>query len=297
MDKIVHTENLTKKYKFNYALKDFNITINKGDIYGLIGVNGAGKSTLIKIIAGITEQTDGTIELFDNKHSLMTARSKIGAIIENPSFYPNLSASENLKYYATVLGIKNTQVVTDLLIKVKLDPTSKQPFKQFSLGMKQRLGIAFALLNNPEFIILDEPTNGLDPVGILELRDVINTLNQQGVTFLICSHILSELSQIATKYGIVHKGKFIKEFTNEDVEKLTQDTVDIKPSYKDIFKSFLDAMYYDYVIKDGVFTVTIQDINEFVKHLVENNVSIISITQNKTSLEDIFLSSIKEATV
>ena len=297
MDKVVHTENLTKKYKFNYALKDFNITINKGDIYGLIGVNGAGKSTLIKIIAGITEQTDGTIELFDNKYGLMTARSKIGAIIENPSFYPNLSASENLKYYATVLGIKNTQVVTDLLIKVKLDPTSKQPFKQFSLGMKQRLGIAFALLNNPEFIILDEPTNGLDPVGILELRDVIHTLNQQGVTFLICSHILSELSQIATKYGIVHKGKFIKEFTNEDVEKLTQDTVDIKPSYKDIFKSFLDAMYYDYVIKDGVFTVTIQDINEFMKHLVENEVSIISITQNKTSLEDIFLSSIKEATV
>ena len=297
MNNVVYTKNLTKKYKFNYALKDFNITINKGDIYGLIGVNGAGKSTLIKIIAGITEQTSGELSLFDNQYNMMAARSKIGAIIENPSFYPNLSATENLMYYATVLGIKNTTIVKELLIKVKLDPASKQPFKQFSLGMKQRLGIAFALLNNPEFIILDEPTNGLDPVGILELRDVIATLNQQGVTFLICSHILSELSQIATKYGIVHKGKFIKEFTNNDINQLTQDTVEVKAVDTNIVKAFLDDMNYEYNIKDDIFIITIQNINEFMKHLVENEVSIISITQNKTSLEDIFLSSIKEATV
>lgn len=296
MERIVYANNLTKKYKYNYALSDFNITINKGDIYGLIGVNGAGKSTLIKIIAGITEQTSGEMTLFDNKYNAMKARSKIGAIIENPSFYPNLSASENLSYYATVLGIKDAQIVTDLLVKVKLDPLSKQPFKQFSLGMKQRLGIAFALLNNPEFIILDEPTNGLDPVGILELRDVINTLNQQGVTFLICSHILSELSQIATKYGIVHKGRFIKEFTNDDINHLTQDTVEVKSFDTNIFKKFLDAMHYEYKIKDDIFIITIHDINEFMKNLVENDVSIVSITQNKTSLEDIFLSSIKEAT-
>ena len=297
MERIVYANNLTKKYKYNYALKDFNITINKGDIYGLIGVNGAGKSTLIKIIAGITEPTSGELSLFDNQYGMMAARSKIGAIIENPSFYPNLSATENLMYYATVLGIKDTKIVKELLIKVKLDPASKQPFKQFSLGMKQRLGIAFALLNNPEFIILDEPTNGLDPVGILELRDVIATLNQQGVTFLICSHILSELSQIATKYGIVHKGKFIKEFTNNDINQLTQDTVEVKASDTNIMKAFLDDMNYEYNIKDDIFIVTIQNINEFMKNLVENKVSIISITQNKTSLEDIFLSSIKEATV
>lgn len=297
MERIVYANNLTKKYKYNYALKDFNITINKGDIYGLIGVNGAGKSTLIKIIAGITEQTSGELSLFDNQYGIMVARSKIGAIIENPSFYPNLSATENLMYYATVLGIKDTKIVKELLIKVKLDPASKQPFKQFSLGMKQRLGIAFALLNNPEFIILDEPTNGLDPVGILELRDVIATLNQQGVTFLICSHILSELSQIATKYGIVHKGKFIKEFTNNDINQLTQDTVEVKAVDTNIVKAFLDEMNYEYNIKDDIFIITIQNINEFMKHLVENEVSIISITQNKTSLEDIFLSSIKEATV
>ena len=297
MERIVYANNLTKKYKYNYALKDFNITINKGDIYGLIGVNGAGNSTLIKIIAGITEPTSGELSLFDNQYGMMAARSKIGAIIENPSFYPNLSATENLMYYATVLGIKDTKIVKELLIKVKLDPASKQPFKQFSLGMKQRLGIAFALLNNPEFIILDEPTNGLDPVGILELRDVIATLNQQGVTFLICSHILSELSQIATKYGIVHKGKFIKEFTNNDINQLTQDTVEVKASDTNIMKAFLDDMNYEYNIKDDIFIVTIQNINEFMKNLVENKVSIISITQNKTSLEDIFLSSIKEATV
>ena len=294
MERIVYANNLTKKYKYNYALQDFNITINKGDIYGLIGVNGAGKSTLIKIIAGITDQTSGDLTLFDNQYSLMQARSKIGAIIENPSFYPNLSAAENLIYYATVIGIKDKQIITDLLLKVKLDPTSKQPFKQFSLGMKQRLGIAFALLNNPEFIILDEPTNGLDPVGILELRDVITTLNKQGVTFLICSHILSELSQIATKYGIVHKGKFIKEFTNEDISALKHDTVTIRVVNAKHLEASLNELGYAYIIKDGYFMVTIDGIDTFVKQLVAKDVEFISITQRQTSLEDIFLNSIKE---
>ena len=159
MKSIVQTVNLNKKYKYKYALKDFNITIQKGDIYGLIGINGAGKSTLIKIITGITQPTSGTLCLFENQGNLDLMRRKIGSVIENPAFAPNLSAKDNLRYYATVMGLENIDAtITELLIKVNLDPDSKQPFRQFSLGMKQRLGIAFALLNNPEFVILDEPT-------------------------------------------------------------------------------------------------------------------------------------------
>lgn len=301
MENIVRTINLNKKYKYKYALKDFNITINKGDIYGLIGVNGAGKSTLIKIIAGITSQTSGDLYLFNSRNDLDLHRKKIGSVIENPSFYPNMSAYQNLEYYATVMSTAadpiSKKTIHDLLLKVKLDPNSKQPFRQFSLGMKQRLGIAFALLNNPEFIILDEPTNGLDPVGILELRDVILELNKSGVTFLICSHILAELSQIATKYGIVNNGKFIKELTNEDLINFTKETVIIKVENgkgKD-FMDMLAKYNYFYSIHDGVYEVTLKDgINQFIHQLIDENIEIKSISQKQSSLEDIFLNTIKE---
>ena len=245
MDIIVQTKNINKKYKYKHALKDFNITIKKGDIYGLIGVNGAGKSTLIKIITGITQPTSGDLYLFGTRNDLDLQRRKIGSVIENPSFYPNMTAYKNLEYYANIManaaGVIDKQAIIDLLLRVKLDPHSKQPFRQFSLGMKQRLGIAFALLNNPEFVILDEPTNGLDPIGILELRDVISDLNKNGVTFLICSHILAELSQIATKYGIVHNGKFIKELTNDDLISFQQETVIVKIP-PNTGKKFMDAL-------------------------------------------------------
>lgn len=295
MDIIVQTKNLNKKYKYKQALKDFNITIRKGDIYGLIGVNGAGKSTLIKLITGITQPTSGDLYLFGTRNDLDLQRRKIGSVIENPSFYPNMSAYQNLEYYATVMataaGPIDKKTITDLLLKVKLDPNSKQPFKQFSLGMKQRLGIAFALLNDPEFVILDEPTNGLDPIGILELRDIILNLNKNGVTFLICSHILSELSQIATKYGIVHNGEFIKELTNDDLISFQQETVIVKIP-NDTGKRFMEALHkweYIYGIGHEVYTVYItRGINTFLRELVEENIEIVSITQTQTSLEDIF---------
>ena len=299
MENIVRTVNLNKKYKYKHALKDFNITIRRGDIYGLIGVNGAGKSTLIKIIAGIINQTSGTLYLFDSQNDLDLHRRKIGSVIENPAFFPNLSARDNLKYYATIMGLIDAdETIVSLLTKVKLDPNSNQPFRQFSLGMKQRLGIAFALLNNPEFVILDEPTNGLDPVGILELRDVIIELNKNGVTFLICSHILAELSQIATKYGIVHKGQFIKELTNDDVINFAEETVVIKvESGKGRpFMNMLDKYDYFYSIHDGVYEVSLKyGINTFLNHLVTEKIEVLSIAQKQSSLEDIFLNTIKEA--
>ena len=295
MSIIVQTIDLNKKYKNKHALKDFNITINKGDIYGLIGVNGAGKSTLIKIIAGITVQTSGTLYLFGDENDLDNKRRRIGSVIENPSFAPNLSARENLEYYATVMGIEDKKLIVDLLEKVHLDPQSKQPFRQFSLGMKQRLGIAFALLNSPEFIILDEPTNGLDPVGILELRDVIYQLNQRGVTFLICSHILSELSQIATKYGIVNKGEFIKELTNENLSSLCHEQLSIRVTdeHSSILENTLAEHGYSYDLHGDTYEIVLNDgINSLLKIIVDNGIQIIGISQSKTSLEDVFLQSI-----
>lgn len=292
---VVQAINLNKKYKNKHALKDFNITIEKGDIYGLIGVNGAGKSTLIKIIAGITTQTSGSLYLFGDESNLDEKRRRIGSVIENPSFSPNLCARENLEYYATVMGIKDKQLIIDLLEKVHLDPHSKQPFRQFSLGMKQRLGIAFALLNSPEFVILDEPTNGLDPVGILELRDVIYQLNRRGVTFLICSHILSELSQIATKYGIVNNGEFIKELTNNDLITLCQEKLSIKAEadHAKAFEDMLLAHGYSYALNGDTYEIVLTDgINSFLANLVGSGIQISHISQTKTSLEEVFLKSI-----
>jgi ABC-type multidrug transport system ATPase subunit len=290
---IVRTVNLNKKYKHKHALKDFNISIKQGDIYGLIGVNGAGKSTLIKIIAGITEPTSGTLYLFDNMNDLHLSRRKIGAVIENPAFSPNLSARQNLEYYATVKGMDDKNVIIDILNKVKLDPNSKQPFKQFSLGMKQRLGIAFALLNNPEFIILDEPTNGLDPIGILELRDIIFELNKNGVTFLICSHILAELSQIATKYGIVHNGQFIAELTNDDLVSYQNERIDVvlEPNNGKKFMDMLMEKKIMYTINGKVFSINLKDknLNDFIRYLSEYDIQIKSINQKQDTLEEVFL--------
>lgn len=295
MSVVVQTINLNKKYKNKHALKDFNITINKGDIYGLIGVNGAGKSTLIKIIAGISMPTSGTLRLFGDEHDLDTKRHRIGSVIENPAFSPNLTARQNLEYYATVMGIKDKELVDKLLVRVHLDPNSKQSFRQFSLGMKQRLGIAFAMMNSPEFIILDEPTNGLDPIGILELRDVIYQLNQQGVTFLICSHILSELSQIATKYGIVDNGKFVKELTDDQLQKLRQDRLCLKveKEHAQALENMLSEYEYSYSAHGGTYEITLSDdINSFLEKMVEKKIRISSIYQKKTSLEDVFLNTI-----
>lgn len=291
MSTVVKTEGLSKKYKYKYALRDFNITIEQGDIYGLIGVNGAGKSTLIKIIAGITEPSEGSVSLFGSSESLDEQRRRIGSVIENPSFFPNLSAKQNLVYYATVMGIKDRSVIDRLLKRVNLDPESRQTFRQFSLGMKQRLGIALALMNSPAFIILDEPTNGLDPKGIMELRDIITSLNAQGVTFLICSHILSELSQIATRYGIVDDGRFVCEFTNEELLRMRRDKLALRVEKESAaaLNSLLESEGHAFTLKDGCYEIELLcDVGTFIERLVENGIKITFISQIKTSLEEVF---------
>ena len=192
---VVSTNCLTKKYGDFYALKDVSIDIFEGDIYGLIGRNGAGKTTLMKIITTLTNKTSGEFSLFDsNDKDLTKVKRRIGSLIENAAFFPNMSAYENLKYYALQRGIVNLEQITEAIKLVGLEDAGKKKFKNFSLGMKQRLGVALAILDNPDFIILDEPINGLDPIGISELRDTFKNLNEEkGITILISSHILSEL--------------------------------------------------------------------------------------------------------
>ena len=288
---VIQTKDLTKKYKNATALNNFNITINEGDIYGIIGANGAGKSTFKKLITGLTSPTSGEIKLFETD-DLEKSRTQIGSIIETPSFFKNLTAYENLLYYCKQFGCEET-IISDCLDKVKLSKVAKtKKFREFSLGMKQRLGIALALMNNPRLVILDEPTNGLDPVGISELRDIIKTLNEDGVTFVICSHILSELSQIATKFVIISDGNFIKEFTKEELAKMSSDRVVISSPEFDKLKSYLVSKNLKFAeIDANTVEVESQDLRAhcFAKDMVEKEIIIDAIYHKKITLEDIFL--------
>ena len=220
---ILQMRNVTKKYHGKAAVDNVSMTINRGDIYGLIGRNGAGKTTLMRIIAALTSTDSGEIELFGETSvaGLNEAKKKIGCVIETPAFYPNLSAAQNLEYYRILMDIPDKSIIEQILHTVGLIDTGKKRFKHFSLGMKQRLGLALVLLSNSEFIILDEPMNGLDPIGIVEMRETFKKLNQEHcATIMISSHILSELSMTATHYGIINNGKMIKELTNEELSEI-----------------------------------------------------------------------------
>ena len=218
MSIILETKGLTKKYKNGIALDNVSIQVEKGMVYGLLGPNGAGKSTLLKIITRAIPKSSGEV-MFEN-HLLATDDvKKIGAIIEHPAIYPNLTAYENLEVITTLLNIDRKKI-DEVLSMVSLTNTGKKLAKEFSLGMKQRLGIAMALINSPLLLVLDEPTNGLDPVGIQELRELIKMLSGQGITIILSSHILSEVGQIADKIGILNKGHLSYEGQNTDSSKL-----------------------------------------------------------------------------
>ncbi len=218
MSYILRTENLTKRFGYKTAVKNISMQIEKGDIYGLIGKNGAGKTTLMRLVLGAAMPTGGSIELFGGRESESEARHRIGALLEYPCIYKNCSALENLRRFAILTG-GDTDELEDILKLVGLGDTGRKKAGQFSLGMKQRLAIGIALLGHPDFLVLDEPINGLDPAGIKEIRDVILTLNQKkGVTFLVSSHLLDELSKIVTTYGIVSDGALIEQIRAKELE-------------------------------------------------------------------------------
>ncbi len=221
MSIILETKDLTKKYHGQVVLDKVSIKVEKGTVYGLLGPNGAGKSTLLKIITRGIGKSGGEV-LFEN-HLLSTEDlRKIGAIIEHPAIYPNLTARENLEVIRTLLDIDKGRI-DEVLKIVALENTSKKIVREFSLGMKQRLGIAMALINSPSLLILDEPTNGLDPLGIEELREFIKELASKGITIILSSHILSEVEQVADKIGIINKGRLCYEGANNTSESKLED--------------------------------------------------------------------------
>lgn len=301
-DIILRTNNLTKKYKDFTALNNANITINKGDIYGLIGRNGAGKTTLMKVITTLTNKTNGEFYLFDKGDSDLTeTKRRIGCLIENPAFFENLTAYQNLKYYAIQKGIVDYSQIDKVLDLVKLSDSKKKKFKTFSLGMKQRLGIAFAMLDNPDFVILDEPINGLDPIGISELRETLKKLNEESnITMLISSHILSELYLLANRFCFIEKGKIIKELSKEELDVECSRAIVIKTNnVKEtclILEKELNTKNYKVIDKHEVRLYDYLDNSGKVnKELAKNDIDVISIYESGISLEDYFKSILKEA--
>ena len=216
---LLSTRGLTKVYGRQKAVDDVSVQIPRGAIYGFIGRNGAGKTTFLKMICGLARPTDGEITMFGyTGKELCQVRSRIGSLIESPGIYPSMTASENLVVKCKFFGIRKKGYVENLLKLVDLGDTGGKKVKNFSLGMKQRLGIALALVGEPDLLVLDEPINGLDPQGIAEVRDTILRLNQErNMTILISSHILEELSKIATDYGIIHNGSLLQELTQEEL--------------------------------------------------------------------------------
>ena len=247
---VLKTQNLTKRYGSKAAVDNVSLTVEKGDIFGLIGQNGAGKTTLMRLVTSLTYPDSGEIELFGHTDAaeLNAARARMGSVVEMPALYPNLTAEQNLEYYRKIHGIPDKGVIQKSLELVRLTDTGKKKFKNFSLGMKQRLGLALAIMNNPDFIILDEPINGLDPIGIVEMRDLMKRLNEQDVTLLISSHILTELSQVATKYAFIHEGRLVKTITqgelHEECKRALSVTVDDAAKAAAILETELDIRNY-----------------------------------------------------
>ena len=230
-DVILKTYNITKKYGNQIAVNNVNMTIKKGEIYGFIGQNGAGKTTLIRLITGLIHKTNGDIELLgaSSENELNKARTMVGSLIETPSFYNNMTARENLEVSRRIRNIPGNKCVDEVLELVGLKNIEKKKVKNFSLGMKQRLGIANAIMGNPRLLILDEPINGLDPMGIVEIRELLKKINKEkDMTILISSHILSELSELATTYGIISNGKLIEEITSQELKEKCRKYIDLK---------------------------------------------------------------------
>lgn len=234
MEEVIVTKSLTRRYFGKEVLKDVNISIQKGEIYGIVGNNGAGKSTLMKIICGLVKPTEGSVEFPGEKGN----RHRVGTLIEKPGLYFDVSASDNIKAKALCMGVKYVREdIEDLLHLVGLDNVGKKSVRAFSMGMKQRLGLALALVGEPDVLVLDEPINGLDPQGINEIRKVLTEINEKrGTTMLISSHILDELVKVATRFCVLDRGKIIKECTNEEFVAECGER-DIDEYYVDLVKS------------------------------------------------------------
>src|SRR5574344_716788 len=295
MDIILETNNLEKRYKDFKSLNHANIHIEKGSIYGLIGKNGAGKTTLIRIICGLQEPTNGKYSIYgiDNSNGDITnARKRMGAIIETPSIYGEMTAKDNLIEQYKLVGMPSLDGIDEILKLVGLSNTGKKKAKNFSLGMKQRLGIALALANNPDFLILDEPINGLDPQGIIEIRELILKLNKEKrITVLISSHYLDELSKIATHYGFLDNGAIIKEISSEKLIKEMAHKLILKVSNQNEFVKYFEENKISYEVVDSK-TINVYgkyNLSKFINELSKKSLIADEIHEQEESLENYYM--------
>ncbi len=296
MDYVLRTNALTKSYGEFKALTNLTMNVPKGAIYGFVGKNGAGKTTLIRIICGLQEPASGDYTLYGRKSTdrgIAKSRRRMGAIVETPSIYLDMTAEENLKQQYRILGLPSFDGVNDVLKLVGLDRAGKKKAKHFSLGMRQRLGIAVALAGDPDFLVLDEPANGLDPQGIIEIRELILKLNrEQQITVLISSHILDELSKFATHYGFIDGGHIVKEISAEELEAVCQKCVRMEVSSTKALARVLDEMKMEYkILSDTTADVYAKvNISRLSAALAKESCELISAGEREESLESYYVS-------
>lgn len=296
MDYVLKTNALSKTYKNFKALNGLTMHVPKGAIYGFVGKNGAGKTTLIRLICGLQAPTSGEYTLYGAKSTdkaVVKARRRMGAVVETPSIYLNMTARDNLKQQYRILGLPSFDGLEEILTLVGLDNTGNKKAKNFSLGMRQRLGIAIALVGNPDFLVLDEPINGLDPQGIIEVRELILKLNrEQQITVLISSHILDELSKLATYYGFIDGGRLVKEMSAEELENACRKCVRMEVSDTKTLARILDNMNLEYkILSDTTADVYAKvNVSQMALALAKENCEIISMLECDESLESYYIS-------
>lgn len=295
MEYVLSVEGLTKRYRNFTALNGVDMNVPKGAIYGFVGKNGAGKTTLIRQICGLQRPTSGKYSIYGipgDDREINRVRKRMGAVVETPSIYGDLSAWDNLREQFRVLGVPSYEDIGDLLKLVGLENTGKKKEKKFSLGMKQRLGIAIALAGDPDFLVLDEPINGLDPQGIIEMRELILKLNRERqITVLISSHILDELSKLATHYGFIDKGRIVREIEATELEMECRKCVIFRVTDMKLFTGILDRVAPEYKVTD---TDKIEVYGEFilsdiVLEAAQKGCKVISISEKDESLESYYV--------
>ena len=295
MKYILTADNLNKNYRHSHALHNFSMHIPKGAIYGFVGENGAGKTTLIRTICGLQAPTSGTYSLYGVKNTdkcIREAQQRIGAVVESPAVYLDMNAENNLKHQYHVLGLPTYDGLKELLHLVGLEKTGRKKVRNYSLGMKQRLGIAVALAGNPDFLILDEPTNGLDPQGIIELRELIVKLNRQRqITVLISSHNLDELSRIATHYGFIVNGAMAKEITAEELANSCRKCAVLTVTDTGVLARALDLLGLEYdILSESTANVYGEiPISELTMELAKDRCRILSLHEKDETLESYYI--------
>ena len=295
MEYVLSTENLSKKYGQYKALDNLSMHVPKGAIYGLVGKNGAGKTTLIRVICGLQKPTDGSYAIYGisgANRAVCQARRRMGAVVETPSVYLDMTAEDNLKQQYTIIGRPSFDGIRELLRLVGLENTGKKKAKNFSLGMRQRLGIAIALAGSPDFLLLDEPVNGLDPQGIVEMRELILKLNRERqITVLISSHILDELARLATHYGFIDNGHLVKELSAQELERACRKCIRTEVSDTRPLAHVLDKLQLEYAILSDTQAEIYGEVGvtELTLLLAEENCSVRSMTECDENLESYYI--------